>query len=149
MLTGWNDIDQMFTVMDMLRRGRQDRFFSDTDSPYGYGRERATIEGTPRTNLYDTGDNLEIRAEVPGLSREDLNVKIQGNYLEISGTRKADAPEGYSVHRTERGAVSFLRSFTLPSDVNTDKVEATIKNGILTLTLPKAEAAKTKQITIS
>lgn len=149
MLTGWNDIDRMFATMDLLRRGRLGRFLSDIDRSYDYGPEWATVEGTPRTNLYDSGDNLEIRVEVPGLAKEELNVKIQGNYLEISGTRKADAPKGYSVHRTERGTISFSRSFTLPSEVNADKVVATIKNGILTLTMPKAEAAKPKQITIS
>jgi HSP20 family protein len=82
------------------------------------------------------------------LSSDDLNVKIQGNYLEISGTRKADTPEGYKAHRIERGTAAFTRSFTLPADVDADKSEASLKNGILTLTLPKAEAAKPKQIEI-
>lgn len=149
MRTRWDDMDRMFATMDQLRRGRWGRLFSDLDRFYGYGPEWSAVEGTPRTNLYDNGETLEIRAEVPGLTQKDLNVKIQGNYLELNGTRKADAPEGYSVHRTERGTVSFSRSFTLPSEVNADKVEATLKNGILTIVMPKSEAAKPKQITIS
>lgn len=90
-----------------------------------------------------------MQIEVPGIAREDLQLKIQGNYLEISGTRKSDAPEGYSAHRVERGTTSFTRSFTLPSDVDAAKVEAHLKNGLLTLTLPKEEEAKPRKITIN
>jgi HSP20 family protein len=145
MLTGWSDFDRTFGDMDLLR-GRLNRLFTDLDRAYGL--DWAAVEGCPRTNLYDTGDKFEIRAEVPGLAKEDLNVKIQGNYLEIGGARKEDTPAGYVVHRTERGTLSFCRSFTLPTDVDANKVEATIKNGILTLAMPKSAAAKPKQITI-
>ena len=83
------------------------------------------------------------------MTKANLNIKIQGNYLELSGTRESDAPEGYNAHRVERGATSFTRSFTLPADIDSEKVGASLKNGILTLTLPKTEAAKPKQITIT
>ena len=102
----------------------------------------------PKTNLSDLGDHFEVVAEVPGFTKENLNIKIQGNYLEISGTYQPDTPENYAVHRIERGTTSFNRSFTLPSDVDSEKVDATLKNGLLVLTLPKAEAAKPKQITV-
>lgn len=150
MLTRLYDIDRMFGAMDQLR-SRMNRIFWDLDHPFGGAAPGGwhVVENVPRTNLYDTGDYLEIKAEVAGVSKDDLNVKIQGNYLEISGARKSDAPEGYSAHRVERPATSFSRSFTLPSDVEADKVEAHLENGILTLTLPKAEAAKPKQITIN
>ena len=148
-LTGWDEIDRMFATMDLLRKGRLARLFSDFDRFPRLGGDWFVEGNTPRTNLYDSGDKFEIRAEVPGLTQADLNVKIQGNYLEISGTRKADKPEGYSAHRTERGAIAFSRSFTLPAEVDADKVEATLKNGVLTLSMPKAEAAKPKQISIS
>ncbi|MFH1152475.1 MAG: Hsp20/alpha crystallin family protein [Pseudomonadota bacterium] len=145
MLTRWNDIDRMFGSMDLLR-SRLDRLFSDYNRPVGLDWQTDTV---PRTNLYDNGEGFEIRAEVPGFSKEDLNVKIQGNYLEISGSRKADIPEGYTVHRVERKVASFTRSFTLPADVDSSKVQASLTNGILTLTLHKAEAAKPRQITIN
>ncbi len=87
--------------------------------------------------------------EVPGVSKDNINVKIQGNYLELSGKRTNEVPEGYTVHRTEREALSFSRSFTLPYEVNADNVKASLNNGILTMTLPKSEAAKPKQIAIS
>ena len=92
--------------------------------------------------------DLELIAEVPGMGKDDINLKIQGNYLEINGTRKAETPEGYTAHKAERGTASFSRSFTLPTDIDANKVDATIKNGILTLKMPKAEAAKPKQINV-
>ena len=147
MWTRVSDFDRMFTTMDQLR-SRMNRLFWDVDRSYGNDYGWVVTEGMPRTNLYDAGDHFEIKAEVPGMAREDLAIRIQGNYLEISGTRKEDAPEGYKAHRVERGTGSFSRSFTLPAEVNTEKVEAALKNGILTLTLPKAEAAKPKQISI-
>jgi HSP20 family protein len=132
--------------MDLLHN-RMNRLFPE------YGRSSAipawtVTQGGPRTNLYDLGDSLEMKVEVPGVAKDALNVKVQGNYLEISGSRKSDAPNGYSSHRVERGTTSFTRSFTLPSDVDTSKVEAQLTNGVLTLTLPKLEAAKPKQISI-
>jgi HSP20 family protein len=138
----------MFGAMDLLR-SRMNRLFTDFDRSYGEDYGWSVADGTPRTNLYDMGDHLEIRAEVPGITKDDLEIKIQGNYLEVSGTKKADTPEGYKAHRVERGTATFTRSFTLPSDVNTENVEASLSDGILTLTLPKAEAAKPKQITIN
>lgn len=148
MWTRISDFDRMFGAMDLLR-SQVDRMFTDFDRVYGNEYGWAVRGGMPRTNLHDAGNQLELLAEVPGMSKDDLNIKIQGNYLEISGTRKTDAPEKYKVHRVEREAVSFTRSFTLPADINTEKVEASLKNGILSLKLPKSEAAKPKMITIN
>ena len=146
MSTGWNDIDRMFNAIDLLQ-GRMNRMFPE------YGRAWTlpvwnVSQSGPRTNLYDAGDHLEMQVEVPGIIKEDLSIKVQGNYVEITGTRKSDTPKGYSAHRVERRTTSFSRSFTLPSNVNTEKVEAHLTNGVLTITLPKSEAAKLKQITI-
>lgn len=140
------DIDRMFGDMDLLR-SRMNRLFRDHGGLYGEGHGAVDVQ-TPRICLYDTGENLAVNAVVPGVAKDDLSIKIQGNYLEISGTRKSDAPEGYKTHRVERETAVFTRSFTLPSDIDTEKVEAALKNGILTLTLPKAETAKAKQIAI-
>lgn len=148
MWTRWNDIDRMFNAMDLLQQ-RMNRMQGE------YGRLRnwpaawEAVQTAPRTNLYDAGDHLDMKVEVPGMAKEDINIKLQGNYLEISGTRKSDAPEGYTAHRVERGTSSFTRSFTLPADVDSAKVEARLADGLLTLTLPKLEAAKPKQITIN
>jgi len=144
-----SDLDRMFGVMDLLD-ARINSMFGDYDRSYGndYGGCLVT-EGTPRTNIYDAGDHFEIMAEVPGLTKEDLNLRIQGNYLEISGTRKTDAPEGYKAHRVERETAPFTRCFTLPVDVDAEKVDASLNNGILIMTLPKTEAVKPKQLTIN
>ncbi len=147
MFTRLSDIDRMFGAMDWLRNN-MDRLSGELGRAYDYGPSWAVSDGMPKTNLYDNGDFFTIRAEVPGFIKNDLNIKIQGNYLELSGKRESDTIEGYTTHRSERSAVNFSRSFTLQSDVDADKVEATLQNGILELKLPKSEAAKPKQIEI-
>lgn len=141
-----SDMDRLFGTMNLLQK-RLDNLYSGYDRTGGTRWE--IQESSPRTNLYENQDHFEIRTEVPGLSKEDLSVKIQGNYLEISGTRGSDAPEGFRCHKTERGTGSFSRSFTLPADVDAAKVEASLKDGVLYLTLPKSEAAKPKKIVVS
>lgn len=146
MWTTANEIDRMFGAMDLLR-SRLDRVFTDFGRRYGDSGWQV-IERTPATNLYDSGGQMKLIAEVPGISKEELTIRIQGNYLELSGTRKAESPKGYKAHRVERGTSSFTRSFTLPAEVEAERVEAMLKEGILTLVLPKAEAARPRQISI-
>jgi HSP20 family protein len=148
MWTRVNDIERMFDAMDLLR-SKLNRVYMDNDKSYGEEYGWRVANGSPRTNLCDSGDTFQVIAEVPGLAKDDLNIKIQGNYLELSGSRKSDAPKGYKAHRVERDTPSFTRSFTLPADVDVEKIEAVLTNGLLTLVLPKAEAAKPKQISIS
>ena len=148
MWTRIRDFDRMFQAMDLLH-SRLNGVFQNDDRSRLPVATWGVAESGPRTNMYDTGEALEIRMEVPGIQKDDLSVKLQGNYLEIRGNRKAENPEGYSTHRVERGATSFTRSFTLPSEVDAAKVEATLKDGILTLVLGKAEPAKPKQIAIN
>jgi len=147
MVVRWSDLNQMLGAMDLFR-SRMNTVFNEFDRAYATGPAWRSEDGYPRTNLRDTGDNLEIMAEVPGVAKEEITVKIQGNYLEISGTRKSEAPEGYKMRRAERMAASFQRSFTLPYDVDAAKVEARMKDGLLRMTLPKSEAAKPRQISI-
>ena len=148
MFTRMNDIDRMFGAMDLLQK-KINQLFGD------FGRSFDDVPGLtfrssgPRTNLYENPDTFEVRTEVPGIAKDDLNVNIQGNYLEISGSRADDTPDGYKIHRTERGSDAFSRSFTLPDDVDADRVEAKLKDGILYLTLPKSEGAKPRQIEIN
>lgn len=146
MFTHINDLDRMFGALDLFRN-RMGGLFSDFDRSLVRG--WAPMETWPRTNLYDAGDNIEVWAEVPGLSKDDLTINVQGNYLQIKGEEKAEVPEGYTVHRQERGSRKFSRSFTLPTEIDVEKVEAKLKDGILVLTMPKAEAAKPKQIAIN
>jgi len=139
-------MDRMLGAMDLLRSQLNRSFWDATTLGEDLGGR--LIEGSPNTNLYDQGEFFEVKAEVPGLTKANLNIRIQGNYLEMSGTRESDAPEGYKTHRCERGTTSFTRSFTLPTEVDVEKVDASLSNGILSLKLPKSEAAKPKQIAI-
>ncbi|SHO43999.1 Hsp20/alpha crystallin family protein [Desulfopila aestuarii] len=148
MWTRVSDIDRMFGAMNLLH-SRMNRLFTDYDRSYGTDAGWRVSGGTPKTNMYDLGDKLQVVAELPGVAKEDLNVRIQGNYLELSGSRKSDGPEGYKAHRIERGSSTFTRSFTLPVDVDSERVEAVLKDGVLKMILPKVEAAKPKQITVS
>jgi len=148
MLTRWSDIDRMFKNINLLRNSI-DGLSSDFDRSYRWNVGWPRETNTPRTNIYDLGGKFEVRAEVPGFSKENLSVKVQGNYLELSGTRKSDIPKGYTAHRIERETVSFTRSFTLADDIDAEKVEAALQNGILCLSLPKSAAAIPRQISIS
>lgn len=142
-----SDIDKMFGAMDLLRN-KMDSLYNGFYGSFPHGPSLGIGAESPRTNFLEKEDRFEILAELPGLSKEDLDLKIQGNYLEISGKRSVEAPEGYKSHRRERTSHSFSRSFTLPENVDSEKVTALLKDGILHLTLPKSERAKPKQITI-
>jgi len=147
MWTRVHDVDKVFNALDLFRSG-MNRMFTDFDRSYGENSGWRIVGGFPKTNMYDNGDSFQVVAEVPGVAKEDLNVRIQGNYLELSGTRNFEVPEGYKAHRVERDASTFTRSFTLSAEVDADKIEAVLKDGLLTLVLPKAESAKPKQISI-
>lgn len=104
----------------------------------------------PPLDVQEDKDNYTVRVEVPGLKREDIEVSLEDSVLTISGERKTETPaEGTEVHRQERFYGKFSRSITLPTGVATDKVKASYKDGILTVTLAKAEEAKPKQIIVS
>ena len=148
MWTRVSDIDRMFDAMDLLR-SKLNRVFTNYDGFYDRDSGWKVVNGSPQTNMYDNGDTVLVIAEVPGFSKEDLNIRIQGNYLELNGTRNPDIPRGYKAHRVERNTTSFTRSFTLPADVDAGKTEAGLRDGLLTLVLPKVQAMKPKQISIS
>jgi len=147
MLTQWNEIDRLFRAMNLLDEGREG-MFSDFNRFRRPAPAWLAMDRGPRTNFYDDGEALRMQLEVPGIPRENLTVKVQGNYLEISGSRTSDHPEGYTTHRKERADGAFTRSFTLPAEVDAEHIEARLENGILTLVLPKADTAKPKQITV-
>jgi HSP20 family protein len=138
--TDWRDIDRTFAMMDELR-SRMERLYGDYDEP----RAAASY---PRLNLFDTGPALTLKVEAPGLTESDIQLSINQDVLTLSGERKNDGPEGYSVHRKERGAIKFSRSFTLPCRINGDNTSASLKNGVLTVTLIKAADAQPKKIAV-
>jgi HSP20 family protein len=103
----------------------------------------------PMMNVTEDKDNYYVRAELPGIKAEDLELSVTADTLSISGERKLPTEdENAQYHRRERETGRFSRIISLPSPMDTGKVEAKCNEGILTVTLPKAEAAKPKQITI-
>ena len=104
----------------------------------------------PALDVHEDKDSYTIRVELPGMKREDIEVSLQDGALVISGERKSETiKEDTEVHRQERYYGKFSRALTLPTAVSGDQVKAAYKDGILTVTLPKAEEAKPKQITVS
>ena len=100
-------------------------------------------------NMTEDKENFYVRAELPGIDGDALDISVTGDTLTISGERVMPAEdENAKYHRREREAGKFSRIVNLPSQINTNKVNANSKNGILTITLPKAEETKPKQITV-
>jgi HSP20 family protein len=134
-----------FRELERMRR-EMDRLFGDLTE--GIFREpRAGVY--PLVNVTEGSDNYYIRAELPGIKAEDLDVSVTGNSLSIAGERKIPAEdEKAKYHRREREAGKFSRIISLPAQVDTTRVEASCVDGILTVVLPKSEAAKPKQITV-
>ena len=102
----------------------------------------------PSINIWEDGERFFVEAEIPGLSLNDVQVEVNGNELSIQGERKQATDEDRTIHHRERGVGTFSRLITLPVDVSPDKVEAVLKNGILTITLPKVEQAKVRKISV-
>lgn len=152
MLNRYSDFDRTFAMMDQLRR-RMDRLFEDYDAPRSqlrgeFDRNAPRHVAGPRVHLYDTGAALVVKADLPGMTEKDVQITLNQDVLTLSGERKPDAPQGYAVHRQERAPVRFSRSFTLPSKVDPEKTSASLKNGVLTLTLNKAAEAQPRQIQV-
>jgi HSP20 family protein len=103
----------------------------------------------PALDLYEDKDNVFVKVELAGLKKEDIDVSLEDGVLTISGERKSETKaEDAETHRSERFVGHFNRIVTLPSEVKADEVKAVYQDGILTVTLPKAEAAKPKQIEV-
>ncbi|HSY17294.1 MAG TPA: Hsp20/alpha crystallin family protein [Candidatus Acidoferrales bacterium] len=104
----------------------------------------------PALDVHEDKEKFTVNLELPGLKREDISVHLEDGSLVISGERKAETvSEGTEVHRQERYYGKFSRALTLPVAVASDKVKASFKDGILSVTLPKAEEAKPKQIDVT
>jgi len=141
-LVRWDPFREMNSLRDDM-----ERLF---DSAYGrYPRERSEISWAPPLDIEETKDAITVRAEIPGMKKEEIRIAISGDTLSISGERKHRAEEkGRTFHRIERSYGCFMRTLVLPSDVQGDKVKATYTDGILELNMPKSETAKVREISI-
>jgi len=105
---------------------------------------------SPPVDIFESEEALTLRADLPDVKLEDIDVRVENQTLTVSGHRRFERDEkvkGY--HRIERSYGEFVRSFAVPSTVETDKVSADYKNGVLTITLPKKEAAKPRQVKVA
>jgi len=104
----------------------------------------------PAMDVHEDKDNLYVKAELPGMRKEDIDISIHDGVLTIAGERKEDQKyQQAEVYRAERFLGRFQRTFTLPTTVNADKVKASYKDGILLVVLPKAETVKPRQIEVT
>lgn len=129
--------------MDRLQRDMNHLF-----TQYSPARLR-TAPSYPAINIWAKDDGLFVSAEMPGVQVEDIDINVVGDSLTISGERGSDEiPENALFHRKERGFGEFSRTIQLPFAIDTGKVEASFKNGVLNITLPRVEAEKPKKISI-
>ena len=117
-------------------------FFEDLPDARPYG------AGYPALNTWEDGDSGYVEAELPGMGMDDIEVLVSGNEVTINGRRKIDAADGANWHRRERTQGRFSRSLSLPWDVDADKVEAKLTDGVLTVRLPRCESCKPKKVKV-
>jgi len=139
--TGYNRLYQY----DLLQN-EMNRLF---DSFFGGQRREKRSGGFPALNVSQDSDNVYVFAELPGVDGNDLEINVDSDTLHIKGQRKIqETGKDIRYHRQERGSGQFSRSIHLPFAVNTEKVNAEMNQGVLTITLPKAEEAKPRKINI-
>jgi HSP20 family protein len=129
------EIDRMF-----------DRFLHTGDISEDGGYLSAYV---PPVDIIENDQEFVVKAELPGVAKEDVKITVTNDVLTIRGEKQQEKEsKGKGVHRLERVAGTFQRSFTLPTSVKSDKIEAKFENGVLTLSLPKVEEAKPKEIEV-
>ncbi|HVA00263.1 MAG TPA: Hsp20/alpha crystallin family protein [Terriglobia bacterium] len=141
----WEPFRGLVTTQD-----RFNRLFNDAIAKTFSEEEPGSRAWMPPVDIYETDDSLVLKAELPGINPDDVEVRVEDNTLYLKGERKfqKDVKEE-NLHRVERSYGMFSRSFVLPNSIDSDKVQAAYKDGILTLTMPKREEAKPKTIKIN
>ena len=142
-----------WTPMSDFLRSPLDRVlnqsFSDFLAPLTSNEEVSNRRFMPPVDIRETPDALILQAELPGLNKADVRITLENQVLTLSGERTFQKEvQEQNLHRVERSYGTFSRSFMLPANVETDKVQANFQDGVLTVTLPKVEKAKPRQIEI-
>jgi HSP20 family protein len=138
----WTDFERTFSTVDQLRR-RMEHMLGNVD-PAAFN----TDTSWPRTSVYDAGDALVVVADLPGVKENEIEVTLEQDQLTLAGERKVQAPQGHTVHRQERRGTRFSRTFNLPVKVDADALTADLKDGVLTVRLPKAPEAQARKIAV-
>ena len=151
-LTKWkpeHEVSAWTPFKDLMNMQREigrvfDSLFSDFE-----GGSSFVSQWAPRVDVMEHGDAYMIKVELPGVNKNDVKITLQENVLTIRGEKKQEEEEKETnYHRVERSYGSFERSFTLPTGVKSDQIDASYKDGVLTITLPKVEEAKPKEIEV-
>ncbi len=141
----WKPFRDMVSIQDEMNK-----LFDDF-----FGRPVARTDWTegvwsPSVDVSEDKDNVVIKAEMPGMNKDDVKISIQDNVLTLKGEKRQEKEEkDKNYHRIERSYGSFCRSFQLPTSVKSDKIKANYKDGVLSVMLPKTEEVKPKEIPIS
>ncbi|HSL84602.1 MAG TPA: Hsp20/alpha crystallin family protein [Thermoanaerobaculia bacterium] len=146
-MTRWNPTTGSFLTT-------RDPFARMLDSVFGEGlypsEDVSNRTWMPSVNIRETEQAFFVEAELPGLTKKDIDITLENNILKLSGERRFEKDTNEeSYHRVERSYGSFLRTFSLPSQVNAESVKASFKDGVLTIEVPKAEEAKPRKIAIN
>jgi len=144
-LTRWEPEREMMTLREAM-----DRLFNDAFTrPFSLMREGGSNWSSPAIDMYQTGDEVVVKAALPGLKAGEVQINVSGDVLTILGeTKQEEEKRDRSWHIREHRWGSFERSVVLPTGVKSDQAKAEFENGILTITLPKAEEVKPKTITV-
>lgn len=145
-LIRWNPWNEMVSMRERMNALFNDSLFRPDR------REDDAAMGLwyPSVDMFEKDDQVVIKAELPGLEKKDINLEINNGVLTLKGERKYDneVKEG-NFYRREMSYGKFIRSFTLPAEVDADKIKAEFQNGLLTVEVPKSEAQKPKQIKVN
>lgn len=145
-LIRWNPWNELVSLRERMNRVFDDSLFRPDR------REDPLAMGTwsPAVDMFEKDDNVVIKAELPGLDKNDISLDLQNGVLTLKGERKYEnevKEENY--YRREMSCGKFIRSFSLPGDVDADKIKAEFQNGLLTVEVPKPEEHKPKQIPVN
>ena len=142
-ITRWDPFRNFTTFQDQFNRAFEEAFRGRSD-------ESALTTWSPAVDIFEDGNELVLKADLPDMDEKDLDIRVENNMLTIRGERKFEkkvSEENYL--RVERAYGAFSRSFSLPNTVNTDAIKAEYRNGVLTMHLPKREESKPKQIKVA
>jgi HSP20 family protein len=139
-LSRWDPVRDLMKISDRLNR---------LATRPGWEVELTAGAWAPPVDVFERNDNLVLRVELPGVQKDDIEIHVENGVLVLRGERKRDPDlDEENAYRLERTYGAFSRSFTLPTSVDSTKIQATYKDGLLELVLPKAEGAKPKKVEI-
>ncbi len=147
-VTAWHPVSDFASEFLTMQR-EIDRMFDRFRGGVADDGSVSTSLVAPAVDIIERQNDYTIKAELPGVKKEDVKITVQNGVLTIRGEKKQEEEKkGENYHRVERSYGSFQRSFTLPNSVSSEKIEASYDNGVLSVTLPKVEEAKPKEIEV-